>query len=79
MRIFYLLIHPLPLQQYKYEDLSLELVYTKQLNYQVLSFLRTLSHIHENMMLLKSDVFVTPRNNEPSMDERDKHWSRVGA
>jgi hypothetical protein len=47
--------------------------HTKQLNYYVLSFLETLSYIHENMMLLKSDVFVTLRNNGPSMDERDKH------
>jgi hypothetical protein len=27
------------------------------------------------MMLPKSDVFVTLRNDGPSMDERDKHWS----
>jgi hypothetical protein len=47
----------------------------KQLNYQVLSFLGTLSYIHENMMLPKLDVFVTIRNDGPSMDERDKHWS----
>jgi hypothetical protein len=45
----------------------------KQLNYQVLSFLGTLSYIHENMMLPESDVFVTLRNYGPSMDERDKH------
>jgi hypothetical protein len=45
----------------------------KQLNYQVLSFLGTLSHVHENMMLPKSDIFVTLRNDGPSMDERDKH------
>jgi hypothetical protein len=47
----------------------------KQLNYQVLSFLGTFSYIHENMMLPKSDVFVTLSNDKPSMDERDKHWS----
>ena len=47
----------------------------KQLNYQVLSFLGTIPHIHENMMLPKSDVFLTLRNYRPSMDERDKHWS----
>src|SRR3954470_14278765 len=47
----------------------------KQLNYQVLSFLGTIPHIHENMMLPKSDVFLTLRNDGPSMDERDKHWS----
>jgi hypothetical protein len=49
----------------------------KQLNYQVLSFLETLSHIHENMMLPKSDMFVTLRNDGPSMDERNKHWSMI--
>jgi hypothetical protein len=49
----------------------------KQLNYQVFSFLGTLSHIHENMMLPKSDMFVTLRNDGPSMDERDKHWSMI--
>jgi hypothetical protein len=47
--------------------------HAKQLNYQTLSFLETLSHIHENMMLPKLDVFVTLRNDGPSMDERDKH------
>jgi hypothetical protein len=26
-------------------------------------------------MLPKSNVFVTLRNDGPSMDERDKHWS----
>jgi hypothetical protein len=45
----------------------------KQLNYQVLLFLGTLSHIRENMMLPKSDMSVTLRNDGPSMDERDKH------
>jgi hypothetical protein len=29
------------------------------------------------MMLPKSDVFVTLRNDGPSMDERDKHWSMI--
>jgi hypothetical protein len=29
------------------------------------------------MILPKSDVFVTLRNDGPSMDERDKHWSRI--
>src|SRR3954463_11046035 len=47
----------------------------KQLNYQVLSFLGTIPYIHENMMLPKSDTFLTLRNDGPSMDERDKHWS----
>jgi hypothetical protein len=47
----------------------------KQLNYQVLSFLGTLSYIYENMMVPKSDMFVTLRNDGPSMDKRDKHWS----
>jgi hypothetical protein len=49
----------------------------KQLNYQVLSFLGTLSHIHENMMLPKLDIFVTLRNDGPIMDEKDKHWSMI--
>ena len=29
------------------------------------------------MMLPKSDVFVTLRNDGPSMDKRDKHWSKI--
>ena len=49
----------------------------KQLNYQVLSFLGTVLHIHENMMLPKSDVYLLLRNNGPSMDERDKYWSMI--
>jgi hypothetical protein len=49
----------------------------KQLNYRVLSFLGTLSHIHENMMLPKSDMFITLRNNRPNMDERDKGWKKM--
>ena len=28
-------------------------------------------------MLPKSDMFVTLRNDGPSMDERDKHWSMI--
>jgi hypothetical protein len=48
-----------------------------QLNYQVLSFLGTIPNIHENMMLPKSDVFMLLRNDGPSMDERDKHWSII--
>jgi hypothetical protein len=28
-------------------------------------------------MLPKSDVFVNLRNDGPSMDERDKHWSMI--
>jgi hypothetical protein len=74
MRTSHLLIHPPHLQRSKYKDLSLE-ARAKKLNYQVLSFLGTLSYIHENMMLPKSDVFVTLRNDGLSMDERDKHWS----
>jgi hypothetical protein len=42
--------------------------HANQLNYQVLSLLGTLSHIHENMMLPKSDMFVILRNDGPSMD-----------
>jgi hypothetical protein len=29
------------------------------------------------MMLPKSDMFVTLRNDGPSMDEMDKHWSMI--
>jgi hypothetical protein len=29
------------------------------------------------MMLPKSDVFVAFRNDEPSIDQRDKHWSMI--
>jgi hypothetical protein len=47
------------------------------LSYQVFSFLGTIPHIHANMMLLKSNVFVTFRNNVPIMDERNKHWSMI--
>ena len=47
-----------------------------QLNQQVLiSFLQATPNIHENMMLPKSNVFVSLRNDGPSMDERDKLWS----
>jgi hypothetical protein len=49
----------------------------EQLNYQVLSFFRTISHIHENMMLPKSHMFVSLRNDGPIMDERDKHWRMI--
>jgi hypothetical protein len=49
----------------------------RQLNYQVLSFLGTIPNIHENMMLPKSDVFMLLRNDGPSMNERDKHWSVI--
>jgi hypothetical protein len=28
-------------------------------------------------MLSKSDLFVTLRNDGPSMDEGDKHWSMI--
>ena len=49
----------------------------KQLNYQVLSFLGNILHIHENMMLPKSDVYLLLRNNGPSMDEKDKYWSMI--
>ena len=29
------------------------------------------------MLLLKTDVFVTLRNNGPSKEEKDKHWSMI--
>ena len=47
----------------------------RQLNQQVLSFLQATTNIHENMMLPKSNVFVSLRNDGPSMDARDKLWS----
>ena len=49
----------------------------RQLNYQVLSFLGTLPNIYENMILTKSDVFMLLRNDRPSMDEIDTHWSMM--
>ena len=39
------------------------------------SDLQATPNIHENMMLPKSNVFVSLRNDGPSMDERDKLWS----
>ena len=49
----------------------------RQLNYQVLSFLGTLPNLHENMLLPKTDVFVTLRNNGPSEELMDKYWSMI--
>ena len=49
----------------------------RQLSYQVLSFLSDNSNVHENMMLPKLDIFVLITNEGPSMDKRDKHWSRI--
>jgi hypothetical protein len=49
----------------------------RQLNYQVLLFLGTIPNIHENIMMPKSDVFMLLRNDGPSMDGRDKHWSMI--
>ena len=49
----------------------------RQLNYQVLSFLGTLPNLYENMLLPKTDVFVTLRNNEPSEELMDKYWSMI--
>ena len=49
----------------------------RQLNYQVLSFLGTIPNVHENMMLPKSDAFMLLRNDGPSKDERDAHWSMI--
>jgi hypothetical protein len=48
-----------------------------QLNYQVLSFLGTTGNAYENMMLPKLDTFVLLRNEGPSMDKRDEHWSMI--
>ena len=49
----------------------------RQVNYQLLSFLGTIPLIHENMILPKIDMFVTLRNNGPSQEEKDKHWSMM--
>ena len=49
----------------------------RQLNYQVLSFLRNDSNVHENMMLPKLDTFVLLTNEGPGMDKRDEHWSKT--
>ena len=49
----------------------------RQLNYQVLSFLGMNPHILEHMMLPNSDMFVTLRNDGPSMDKKDKQWSMI--
>ena len=49
----------------------------RQLNYQVLSFLGTIPNLHENMLLPKTDVFVTLRNNGPSEELMDKYWSMI--
>ena len=46
---------------------------TRQLNYQVLSFLGNDSNVHENMMLPKLDTFVLLTNEGPGMDKRDEH------
>ena len=47
----------------------------RQLNYQVLSFLRNPYNVHEHMMLPKLDTFVLLMNEGPSMDKKDGHWS----
>ena len=49
----------------------------RQLNYQVLSFLGTIPLIHENMILSKTNMCVTLRNNGPSQEEKDKHGSMM--
>ena len=48
---------------------------SRQLTYQVLSFLGNDSNVHENMMLLKLDRFVLLTNEGPSL-EKDEHWSK---
>ena len=52
--------------------------WARQLNYQVLSFLGMNPHIHEHMMLPKSDVFVTLRNDGPSMITHGEDDSKHG-
>src|SRR3954464_15152437 len=50
---------------------------TRQLNYQVLSFLANPSNVHEHMMLPKIDTFVLLMSEGPSMDKEDGHWSGI--
>ena len=49
----------------------------RQLNYQVLSFLGNDSNVHENMMLPKLDTFVFLKNEGPSLNKKDEHWSKI--
>ena len=49
----------------------------RQLNYQVPSFLGSVSSVHENMMLPNLDTFVLLAIEGPSMDKKDEHWSIV--
>ncbi|EMS53617.1 NHP2-like protein 1 [Triticum urartu] len=35
------------------------------------------SNVHENMMLPKLDTFVLLTNEEPSLDKKDEHWSKI--
>ena len=49
---------------------------TRQLNYQVLSFLGNDSNVHDNMMLPKLDTFVLLTNEGPSLDKKDEPWSK---
>ena len=49
---------------------------TRQLNYQVLSFLGIDSNVHENIMLPKLDTFVSLTNEGPSLDKKDEPWSK---
>src|SRR3954467_13677203 len=49
----------------------------RQLNYQVLSFLANPSNVREHMILPKLDTFVLFRNEGPSMDKKDGHWSGI--
>jgi hypothetical protein len=49
----------------------------RQINYQVPSFVGTLPNNHENMMLPKSDVFITFRNDGTSMDDKVKDWNMI--
>ena len=49
---------------------------TRQINYQVLSFLGKDSNVHENMMLSKLDTFVLLTNEGPSLDKKDEIGAR---
>ena len=50
---------------------------TRQLNYQVLSFLGNDFNVHKNMMLPKLDTFVLLTNEGPRLDKNDEYWSTI--
>ena len=68
-------MQPQLLHHLHYKDLSLELVHVNLINRYFRFYKLLLIYIHENMMLPKLDVFVSLRNDGPSMDPKDKLWS----